>query len=409
MFFVGIDWAAEVHVMCLCDDSGSVLAQREITHTGHGIREFATWLITKCGHDPASIRVGIEATTSALIDILVDHAIEVYLIHPTQSAMLRQLAAPSRRKSDWFDARVLADGLRRHPELWRLLAPCTPLQWQLRELTRMDLQLAREHVAMVVRLQYLLRRYFTQAIELGHDTGWVWDLLEIAPTPERALALSREEIADLLRRHRIRRMSVDDVCKALAVPSLPVAAGVADSIGHHVISEVRRLRALKAERRQLDKTIREALGRYDADHSGIVTLLQSIPGIGTHTAAILIADAGHMLTNYRALRGLAGTAPVTDQSGKHRQVMMRYACVGRLRLALFFIATRAIMRDRWARNLYDAQRKRGAGHARALRGVGDRLLYRLSGVVKSGKPYVIQPLHEAVSASNEVSDEETSC
>jgi transposase len=107
-----------------------------------------------------------------------------------------------------------------------------------------------------------------------------------------------------------------------------------------------------------------------------VAILRSLPGVGRIVAAIIIAEACAALIerDYRALRGHAGIAPVTKQSGKQRMVLMRYACNGRLRHAFYHCARVAVIRDLPSKSYYTALRRRGHTHGRALRAVADRLL-----------------------------------
>jgi hypothetical protein len=91
--------------------------------------------------------------------------------------------------------------------------------------------------------------------------------------------------------------------------------------------------------------------------------------------------------DYEALRCYAGSAPVTKQSGKRRMVSMRRACSDRVRQAVFHWSGRSIMVDSRSRQHYDRLRAAGHGHARALRGVGDRLLAVLTAILQSGKLY----------------------
>src|SRR5689334_17322335 len=113
-------------------------------------------------------------------------------------------------------------------------------------------------------------------------------------------------------------------------------------------------------------------------------MLRSWPGIGRLNLATLLAEATEPLRrrDYQALRPLAGLAPVTRRSGKHRFVIRRLACNGRLRTAVYHWSRVAIQHDAAARRRYDALRGRGHGHARALRSVGDRLLYALCTTLK---------------------------
>jgi transposase len=120
-----------------------------------------------------------------------------------------------------------------------------------------------------------------------------------------------------------------------------------------------------------------------------VTILRSWPGIGRINLATLLAEATEPLRrrDYHALRALAGVAPVTRRSGKQRFVIRRLACNGRLQTAVYQWSRVAIQHDAAARRRYDALRQRGHGHARALRSVGDRLLYALCTTLKRQTTY----------------------
>jgi len=57
------------------------------------------------------------------------------------------------------------------------------------------------------QLSQLLLRYFPQLLRLCStpDELWLWALLELAPTPERAAKLTEKRLKQLLAKHRIRR------------------------------------------------------------------------------------------------------------------------------------------------------------------------------------------------------------
>src|SRR5437868_3667745 len=124
--------------------------------------------------------------------------------------------------------------------------------------------------------------------------------------------------------------------------------------------------------------------------------LQRRPGRRSRASSRTIASVASMLTeateplrtrDYHALRALAGTAPVTRRSGKQCFVIRRLACNKRLQNAVHHWSRVAIQHDTAARRRYDALRRRGHGHARALRTVGDRLLHALCAALKRQTPY----------------------
>ena len=110
-----------------------------------------------------------------------------------------------------------------------------------------------------------------------------------------------------------------------------------------------------------------------------VAILRSCPGLGRITIATLLAEAWQPLRerDYHALRVLSGVAPVTRRSGRSCIVVRRHACNGRLQNAVYHWARVAIQHDPISRQRYAELRRRGHSHARALRGVSDRLLYVL--------------------------------
>ena len=120
-----------------------------------------------------------------------------------------------------------------------------------------------------------------------------------------------------------------------------------------------------------------------------VSVLRSFPGIGRVVAGALLAEAAHPLQqrDYHAIRAHGGIAPVTRQSGKSKQVSMRYRCNTRLRNALYHWARISVQHDDRSRQQYARMRAAGKSHGRALRGVADRLLTILIAMLKAGEPY----------------------
>ncbi len=102
-------------------------------------------------------------------------------------------------------------------------------------------------------------------------------------------------------------------------------------------------------------------------------ILASFPGVGSFVLASVLSYAHDpvRLRNLEAFRSLGGIAPVTKQSGKRRQVLLRRARSQPLNNALHHWARIAVLRDSHSKEHYDRLRGRGHGYARALRGVMD--------------------------------------
>ena len=310
----------------------------------------------------------------------------MYAINPKQLDRLRDRFSIAGAKDDRRDAYVLADGLRTDRHLFRRVHVADPRFIELRAWSRLAEELQEERARLSNRLYHQLWRYYPQMLELTDDFAATWflELWERVPIPAKAAGLRKSAIERLLRKHRIRRVDAETVLQTLRQPAIKVADGVAEAASAPIRSLVARLhvvnRELRHAYRKLDElcaaigearpTATERVGLRD------VTILKSLPGIGTINLATLLAEASGPLSrrDYQALRTLSGVAPVTKRSGKSHIVVMRYAAHVRLRNAVYHWARVATQHDHKSRTRYAALRKRGHSHGRAIRGVADRLL-----------------------------------
>jgi transposase len=223
------------------------------------------------------------------------------------------------------------------------------------------------------------------------DEPWLWTLLERAPTPPEAQRLRPSTLRALLAQHRIRRFTAEALHAALQIPPCRpplVAPPPRPSTSRCFLPRLRLVHEQRARcERRLDQLLRE-LGQGDRPEHRDVTVIRSVAGIGTVVAATMLTEAAEALAqrDYQTLRAHTGTAPVTRQSGKTRLVRMRRSCNQRLRTAVFHWARNSIRLDPRARAHYDRLRQRH-GHARALRGVVDRLLAMLVAMLTHGMLY----------------------
>jgi len=120
-----------------------------------------------------------------------------------------------------------------------------------------------------------------------------------------------------------------------------------------------------------------------------VAIVRSLPGVGRKITAWLFAEAARPLAerDYQILRTQGGVAPVTKQSGKRRQVVMRRGCNPRLRNALYHMAHGVAQRDAYFASVYAALKTKGQSHGRAIRSIGDRLLRMLVAMLRNHTLY----------------------
>jgi transposase len=395
---VGVDWGGTHHHVAVLDSAGAVRGTRIVTHSAAAMTEAVQWIQQVTAVAPEAIAVAIETPRGVLVDSLIEHGFAVFAINPKQIDRFRDRFSAAGAKDDPRDARVLADALRTDARAFRRVRPDDPKIIYLRELCRIVEELQEEELRLTNRLREQLYRVDAVWLTLSPaaDDAWLWDLLQVTAHPDRWAQVSRRSITAVLRAHRIRRTTTDDVVAALQRPRLRAATGVADAVAVRIASLIPQLQLVREQRQRTERDIERALAELaessedqPREHRD-VHILRSLPGAGrTVTATMLTEAAGPLAArDYALLRAHAGTAPVTKRSSKRTfHVQMRYACKHRLRQALYHWARTSIQYDAPARAYYDALRRRGHHHARALRSVADRWLRILIAMLNNGTLY----------------------
>ena len=396
-WFVGLDWAKELHRIVVMDAEGQGVAERDVPHSGAGLSELCGWLIETTAAQPAEIAVAIETPRGPVVEALLENGFVVFAINPKQLDRFRDRFTVAGAKDDSRDAHVLAGSLRTDRQAFRRVSVDDPLVIELREWLRIHDELKQERTRLSNRMRDQLWRYYPQAPQLTDDVAadWFMDLWEQVPTPAKAARVAEKTVARILQNHRIRRIGAAQALDILRQQPLSVAAGTVEAATAHIGTMVARLRLINAQIKQAERRLDELCAAIEASAPGQiceqcdVAILRSFPGLGRINIAALLAEACQPLRqrDYHALRILSGSAPVTRQSGKSCIVLRRHACNSRLRDAVHQWSRVAIQHDPVSRQRYNELRRRGHKHARALRSVADRLLYVLCTLLERQTPY----------------------
>jgi transposase len=395
-FYIGIDCGSRAHRTCLLDGAGKILDKRSIEHDGKDIIIFLDQL--RDTSPPASVAIALETPRGAFIEAALERGFAVFSLNPKQLDRFRDRFSPAGAKDDDRDAYVLADSLRTDLHCFHRVQPDAPEIIRLRELVRAEAELNQNFQRAANQLFDLVQRYRPELLHLSTcpDEPWIWDLLELAPTAEKAARLTPKRIQRLLAQAGIRRWTAEQVHAIVLSRPLPLTAGSHHAIAEHALLLLPQLRLFHRQRKQLAHDIQAILDQLAAPNSPGETvghrdaaLLLSLPGVGRVVAATMLAEAPQPLArrDYHALRAYAGVAPVTQQSGKTHHVQMRYGCNQRLRLAVYHWARVSVMCEARSKQHYARLRAAGKSHGRALRGIADRLLKMLLAILASGVPY----------------------
>ena len=298
--FVGVDWGDREHQVCSLIEGKP--QQKRFEHSGKGIAALISWLMELCERQPGTVAVAIETPHGVLVDALLEHGFAVFAINPKQLDRFRDRFTVAGAKDDRRDALVLSSSLRTDPQAFRRLEPEDPLILQLREFTRANRNLEREHRRLCNQLRAQLNRFFPQVLQLSKaaDEPWVWSLLERFPSPDKVRHAHESSVERILREHRISRLTAAQTLEILKSPPLPVTEGVVEASTQHIALLLPRLRLVRDQRRQCEqhmaRLIKKVAEAEDAqpgakrEHRDVEILL-SQPGVGNIVAATVLAEA----------------------------------------------------------------------------------------------------------------------
>src|SRR2546426_986421 len=291
-WFVGIEWGSQQHQVCVLDRDRRQVGERAVDHDGASLAQLAAWLWTLSAGQPQRVSVAIEVPRGAIVEGLIERGFHVFAIHPKQLDRFRDRHSVAGAKDDRRDAFVLADAIQTDLPSFRRLRLDEPQLFVLRELSRAEETLLEEFRRTANRLRDQLHRFYPQMLQLGlaADEPWLWDLLDLAPTPAHAALLSEEQVQRVLKAHRIRRVKATEVLTCLQAPALPVAPGAAEAAQAHCAFLLPCLRVL-AEQLQACSQQVSALLRALAQEPGEgegpsdVAIVLSLPGVGRQITA----------------------------------------------------------------------------------------------------------------------------
>lgn len=367
LFFVGIDWAATEHAVCVLDHTGGKIAAFTIEHTKAGFTRLATRL-GKLGH-AEQVPVAIERPDGRLVDALLEAGHPVMPVKPTAIKTWRESEVLSGAKSDSGDAEVIADYLRVRIHRLRPAAPMSGHTKAIRAVTRTRGDLVAARVAATNQLAALLDAHWpgAKAIFANIESVIALAFLTRYPTAAAAASLTEKRIGVFCAEHGYSGKKPAAVLLA-RLRSAPAGANdptLTEGVRDAVLAQVSVLSALNTAIKSLDRSITE---KMDAHPDGEV--FRSFPRAGTINAAQILAewgDAREVFDHPDAIAALAGITPVTKASGKQRGVSFRWACNKRLRQAITTFAANSRFSSRWAADIYNRARSSGKDHPHATR------------------------------------------
>lgn len=367
IIYVGLDWAAATHAVCVLSAVGKILSQFMIDHTAEGIASLIRKL-AKFG-DPADIHIGIERPNGRLVDLLLEAGHPVIPVSPNAIKTWRDGEVVSGAKSDTGDALVIAEYLRLRHHRLHPVAPYSAPTKALRTVVRTRDDLVAMRVSATNQLSALLDDHWPGAKTIFADVESPISLafLRQYPTAASASRLGEKRLAAFLAKHGYsgRRPASELLGRLRAAPAGTTDAVLSVAVRDAVGALVSVLTALNNAGKALDHSVVARLGEHpDAE------IFTSLPRSGQINAAQVLAEWGDSRAAYDgpdAVAALAGATPVTKASGKQHAVHFRWACNKRFRRALTTFADNSRHQSLWAADIYTRARARGHDHPHAVR------------------------------------------
>jgi transposase len=332
-FFAGFDWAKDHHDVIVLDATGKIVGDFRFEHTAAGWEQFQNQLLAF-----PNVAIAIETKSGTVIERMLELGCHIFPVHTQSAKAYRQRKVPSGNKTDRVDAWSLADALRLDGAHWKQLSPQDPLIKELRLLCRDEVALIRDRTALITQLRQALYEYYPTALEAFDD--WTmpaaWAFVAAFPTAEALVKAGKRKWEKFLHVHRLaqpktyqRRLEIFSRATQFA-GSLPMA----NAKSRLAVMRVKQLQLLEAQIAEYREEIRCLFDQHpDA------TLFSSLPGAGDKMAPRLLAEVGDdraLFPDAQALQCLAGTAPVSYQSGQIHRVYLAANATNRCEMPFIY-------------------------------------------------------------------------
>lgn len=373
--YIGIDWSEQKHDVAFVNEQGALVQQIDIVHSEQGFEQLNRYR-QKFKVPAEACFVGLETAHTLLIDYLWSAGYEqVYVLAPNVVNKNRGRYRQSAAKDDKWDAFVIGDILRTDRQRFHPWRPGSELLQQMRATVSFHRYLTKQTTSISNRLRSILLRYYPAAYHLfpSWPSKAGCRFIIQFPTPEDANRLSVADFQAFLRNCRHpRQKRWLHYYQRLRDDYPPSAPAPTASYRREAPLLAETLRTLLQTKQENVAHLRSLFEQHpDAE------IFLSIPGAADFLAPALLVKFGEDRERFpspAAVQALAGTCPVTIQSGKSRSVRFRRACDREFRHIAQLHARASLRSSAWASTYYDSTLLRNPSKNHALRCVANRWL-----------------------------------
>lgn len=314
MICVGIDVAKDKHDCCILNSEGVVLVDCfTFPNNLDGFKKLLK-TIQDCTQKSDKIKVGLEATghySYNILGFLLDCGLPTYVINPLHTNLYRKSLTLRKTKTDRVDARMIATMLLSDVDL-KSYTNTAYHNEELKSLTRYRFDKVQERAKLkqsVSRLVTILFPELEQLVPTLHCAS-IYSLFSEYPGAKQISEVHLTKLTNLLitasKGHygRDKAIQIRDAAKASIGSVMP-----AKSL--ELKHTIKLIQELTSEINEIESAIKQIIDELDPP-------ILSIPGMGIHSAAVILAEIGDF-SNFDSpdkILAYAGCSPSTYQSGK---------------------------------------------------------------------------------------------
>jgi transposase len=385
---VGIDVGSARHRVAVGLPDGKLIDEFDVDHHRDGFSQFFHRIsLLETRHQlPVCVAMeGYNGWARPLDGQIRRHGWQLYNVNNLKLARYKEIF-PAPAKTDAIDARRILElfQLSAHVAVARdalqEVAPTPDVNDKLKRLTRRRKQLVHERVRIVNRLQADLMAVCPGLVSITGDitNRWFLNFLTCRDTLPKLAKLQKKSLLAL--------PAIGEKYAGLiqAWQRQACFAPEIDIVGEMILQDARRIQALGADIKALDRSI-----QYAAVDSDLAQTLLSIPGFGDTSAAELAGEIG-TVARFESEAGLAlyvGMAALDNSSGKRSGARASRQVNTRAKAAMMVAIARHLPHVTSSRAYYDKKRREGKKHNQAIRALGRQMIRVIWALVKSNRKY----------------------
>ena len=389
MVFVGIDVAKETHECRILNEYDEDLCKVfSFKNTAKGFNELYEKILS-VEPDISQVKVGLEATghySCSILNFLHNKGFCTTVVNPLQIKRYGKFLSLRNTKTDKVDTRFIAGVLTSGADL----TPYSPLSYhiqQLKEYTRYRfarVKIRSKYKTNLSRLTDILFPELSAYFNNNLHCSSVYALLAEFPSAYNVASANLTRLHNLLRSASRGRYNKEFALK--------LRDAARTSVGIFSPAKCLELQMTIAHIQALDSEVNVIESAISSIMQKIDSPILSIPGIGQHTAASIIAEIGDfsLFENPDKLLAFSGFVPSTYQSGKFVSSRCSLEKHGSkyLRCALYLAARVASVQIPEFAQYVAKKRREGKHYTVIMSAIVKKLVRLMFALEKSKRTYV---------------------